>query len=344
MSWKIAACGLFALLLTSCTGDAVIEAPDVSHIEVPVEVRRFEQELFALDTQQLETELATLEARYPEFSEVYFTYVLGSRDAQRAPEGHVAYVRGFLTHPAITYLYDTTQTVYPDLDMIREEFGQAFRYLQYYLPEVPTPTVTTFISEYTIAAFVYGDGDLGVGLDFFLGADYPYARYNPNNPNFSAYLTRSFDRRHLVSKSLQPLIQDLVGPPSGERLLDYMVNNGKQLYLARLLQPALPDSVLLEISQQQVDWLQDNELEIWAHFLKEDMLYSNDFQKFRKLVEYSPHSPGMPPEAPGRAANWTGMRIVEAFMQRHPDMSINELLGITDSQQILQASRYKPRG
>lgn len=343
MSWKNAFCWLLGSLLIGCAGEATIETPDVSHIEMPVEINRFEKELFALDTSNLEMELAALEERYPEFSNVYFTYVLASRNPQVAPEGHLDYVRGFLTHPAIQYLYDTTQTVYPDLSAVREDFQQAFRYLKYYLPEVPTPSVTTYISEYTIAAFVYGDGDLGVGLDFFLGADYPYARYNPGNPNFSAYLTRSFDPRHLVSKSLQPLIQDLVGPPAGERLLDYMINNGKQLYLSRLLLPEVADSILLEMPQQQVEWLKDNELEIWAHFLKEDILYSNDFQKFRKLVEYSPHSPGMPPEAPGRTANWTGMRIIESYMRRHPNTTVAEMLAMQDSGKLLQESRYKPR-
>ena len=64
------------------------------------------------------------------------------------------------------------------------EYEQAFKFLKYYFPELPTPKVTTFISEYSVAAFIYGEGDLGLGLDFFLGSNYPYARYNPNNPNF----------------------------------------------------------------------------------------------------------------------------------------------------------------
>jgi hypothetical protein len=180
-------------------------------------------------------------------------------------------------------------------------------------------------------------------LDFFLGSEYPYARYNPNNPNFSAYLTRSFDRKHLVSKSLQPLVTDLVGEPRGTRLLDVMINKGKQLYIQRALMPYTPDSILLELPESQVAWLKKNELEMWAHFLKEELLYSTDFQKFRKLVDYSPSSPGMPPEAPGRTANYMGLKIVEAYMRRYPDLGLQGLTELQDAQYILEQSRYKPR-
>ena len=108
--------------------------------------------------------------------------------------------------------------------------------------------------------------------------------------------------------------------------------------------PYTPDSIRLELPQTQVDWLKDNELEMWAHFLKEELLYSTDFQKFRKLVDYSPSSPGMPAEAPGRTANYMGLKIVEAFMQRYPDLSLQDLLSLEDAQYILEQSRYKPRG
>lgn len=331
------------ILFSSCRNDNAMDVPDVDHIQVLVEVQRFEQDLFALDTGQIAQGLAQLRAAYPEFSEVFFSYILRSDDPQVAPEGEVPYVQGFLKHPALQYLYDTTQIVYPTLDELKPEFEQAFRFLKYYFPDYPTPKITTFISEYTMAAFMYGQGDLGVGLDFFLGSNYPYAQYNPNNPNFSAYLTRTFNRRHLVSKSMQALVQDLLGQPQGNRLLDIMVYNGKQLYLAKSLQPYTPDSILLELPQAQVNWLSNNELEIWAHFLKEELLYSTDFSEFRKLVDYSPNSPGMPPEAPGRTANYIGWKIVEAYMRRHPEIGPQDLVNLHDAQYIMEQSRYKPR-
>jgi hypothetical protein len=343
MSWKFALVIAVVILFSSCGSDPVIEVPNVDHIEAPVEIRRFEQDLFSLDTNQMEQGLAELKAAYPDFSEVFFNYILRSGEPQVAPQGEAAYVRGFIRHPALQYLYDTTQMIFPDLSAVKPEFEQAFRYFKYYFPEYPTPKITTFISEYSMAAFLYGEGDLGIGLDFFLGSTYPYAQYNPNNPNFSGYLTRSFDKNHMVSKALQPLIQDLLGVPQGNRMLDVMIYNGKQLYLQKALLPYTPDSILLELPQQQVAWLKDNELEMWAHFLKENLLYSTDYSEFRKLVDYSPNSPNMPPEAPGRTANYVGWKIVEAFMQRHPELGPQDLPQLPDAQYILEQSKYKPR-
>ncbi len=328
--------------LSACQPEGQEAAPDVSGIEVEVRIRRFEQDLFTLDTNDLAAGLARLEAAYPTFSRIYFDNIIASRNPDVAPEGHEAYVQGFLTHPAVRHLYDTTQVLYRDLSGIEEQYRQAFQYFRYYFPRLPLPDITTFISEYSVAAFIYDSTSLGVGLDFFLGEDYPYQLYNPNNSNFSAYLTRTFNRDHLVSKSLLPLVEDLVGPPSGTRMLDLMIYNGKKLYLLDHLLPFVPDTVIMEVTEPQMEWLRSNELEMWAYFLSEDLLYSSEWQDIRKFVEYSPHSPGMPAEAPGRTANFVGWRIVEAFMRRQPDASLQDLLRAGDAQAILDRSRYKP--
>ena len=122
-----------------------------------------------------------------------------------------------------------------------------------------------------------------------------------------------------------------------------MIHNGKKLYALDLLLPYTPDSVKLEVTPAQVSWLEDNELEMWAHLLKEELLYSSNWQDIRKLVDYSPHSPGMPPEAPGRSANWIGWQIVKAYMGKHPETSLPQLFALQDAQALLDESRYKPR-
>ncbi len=337
--------GLISLLaLISCSSDKQKNIPDVSDIEVEVQIDRFEQALFSLDTTQFESSMAELEQKYPAFSEVYFNYVLGSKNPEVAPEGHLPYMQGFISHPGLTHLYDTTQMIYQNLDEIRDELTQAMQFYSYYFPGATVPTFTTFLSEYSIAAFIYGEQSLAIGLDFFLGSNYPYWKYNPQNPNFSDYMVRTYNRDHLVSKTLQPLIEDHIGPATGERLLDLMIHNGKKLYLRELLLPHAPDSVLLEMTPTQVEWLQENEFNIWSHFIENELLYSSEFRKIRKLVEYSPTGPtDMPPEAPGRVGNWMGLQIVKRYMQRHPEVSIEALTNLRDAQLLLDESKYRPR-
>ncbi len=316
----------------------------MSGIPISVEIRRFEQDLFRLDTLDLAPGLAQLEESYGLFADLFFSQILGSRDSLVAPEGHAAYVAGFLKYPPVRQLYDTCQAAYPDLTDIRAEFTQAFRLFRHYFPDEPlSGEVVTYLSEYTVGGFLYGDNSIAVGLDFYLGSTYPYRRYDPTNPNFSDYLTRTFTAEHLVAKSIGLLVEDLVGPVPGERLVDHMIHNGKKLYLKRLLLPETPDSIIHAYTGAQVDWCADNEAEIWAYLLTEALLYETDWSRYRKLVEPSPTSPGMPPESPGRTANWMGERIVAAYMERHPDQGPEDLLRMRDAQELLDRSRYKPK-
>ena len=335
-------------LLFCCIGcgeDKGKHIPDVSHIKSDVQIQRFEQDLFQLDTTNFALALANLEEEYGDFAQIYFKQILASKDPRVAPDGHEAYVRGFVTFSSVRHLYDTTQVVFQDFDALKADFDQAFQFFQYYFPNRKVPDLTTFISEYTYAAFVYGENSLAVGLDFFLGQDYPYTKYNPANPNFSAYLTRSFNKDHLVMKTLTPMLEDrdFLGFPTGERLLDIMVHNGKKLYIMEHLLPYAPDSVIMEYSQRQVEWVEGNEFQIWSHFLDKELLYSTDFSEIRKLVDYSPHSPGMPPEAPGRTANWIGWQIVKSYMKRYPETTLEQLLRFDNAQQLLDLSKYRPR-
>lgn len=334
---------LLSLLIQACQTDGDEAIPDVSDISVDFRIHRFEKALFGLDTLEMEASLARLKAEYPAFSQVYFDNILGSTDPRIAPMGEAAYLSGFLGHPSVRKLYDTTLVVYPSMEPYEEDFRSAFRFFHYYFPDEPVPDVTTFISEFSIAAFIYENNRLGVGLDMFLGNDFPYRSIDPTNPRFSDYLTRTFTPEHLVSKTLQPLVDDLTTPPASEKLLDLMIRNGKQLYLLDHLLPYAPDSILLEVSAAQADWLADNERNIWSYLLQEDLLYSSKWQDIRKYVEYSPSSPGMPAEAPGRTANYTGWRIISAYMLRHPETGMKEMLAMPDAQAILDAARYRPR-
>ena len=332
---------LIIIFFVSCRKGKNI--PDVSDIDIELNIRHFEQDFFNIDTNNVTAELQGLENKYPEFMPI-FLQIIGAGDPHNVPEGKVKYLEGMLKHPAPKKLYDTCRIVYNDFEPLAAEFEQAFRYYKYYFPEKPTPGVTTFVSEYVLAAFIYGNDQLAVGLDMFLGSAYPYRMYNPGNSNFSDYLIRTYNKEHLVAKTMNALVEDLVGSASGQRLLDIMVHNGKKLYVLSQLLPYAPDSVIIEYSQPQINWVESNEFEMWNHLLKEDLLYSTDVKETRKLVEYSPHSPGMPPAAPGRTANWLGWQIVAAYMNRNSDVGLEGLLKMKDAQTILDKSKYKPRG
>ena len=75
--------------------------------------------------------------------------------------------------------------------------------------------------------------------------------------------------------------------------------------------------------------------------MEHDLLFSSQEQDYRSFLNYSPFSKGMPKEAPGRVAYYIGYKMIEKYMNNH-DITIEELMFLTDSRQLLKESKYKP--
>jgi hypothetical protein len=284
-----------------------------------------------------------LTAEHPAFADVFFKHVLPvirQKDYQSALDT-------ILDNPQFQLLVDTTLQVHSDFENTLKELDSGFKFLQYYLPEVDVPDIYTFVSGFEYQRFLSADSSqnnlIGIGLDMFLGSSFPYGSVAPDNPAFSNYLTRRFNKEHLPKKVIELLIDDHLPTAEKNQMLDQMVRNGKKLYLLDKILPMTSDTVIMEYSAEQWDWVQANELELWAFLLKENLFYETSSNKTKKYLSPSPNSPGMPPAAPGRTGNYMGWQIVKSYMKRNPEASIADLVNLTDAQLLLQKSRYKPR-
>ncbi len=248
---------------------------------------------------------------------------------------------GFLSAPQVRHLYDTVQQVYGDLRWLEKDLSKMFRYYKYYFPKKPIPQVVTMISEYATDAFTAGDSLCGVGLDLFLGENYP--GYDPNV--FPYFMRRQFQKDYIqvrLAKAIAQNCADVSVNSHKARLLDLMLHNGKQLYLTDCLLPDVADSLKMGYTRKQMEGCYANEAEVWARLLSEKLLYSADFDKIRKLVTPSPNAPVVFAEAPGEIGNWMGLQIVRAYMKRNPNTTMEQLLQITDAQKFLEQAKYKP--
>jgi len=341
---------LFACTLVflgqSCFFDKGKDIPDVSNIKVNVEIKDFHQRLFSIDTNDIKNGIDALHKDFPAFSDVYFMNVRPFRRTPVLDEPFYNNVKSYLSSPDIRKLADTTAIVFSDFSKYQKELNQAFQFYKHYFPEKNIPIIYPFISSFNYSAFIFSideqqDG-IGIGLDMLLGKDYPYWKMGIRNPAFSNYITRSWTPEHLTKKTLDPLIEDMVAIPESDRLLDLIIYNGKKLYLSDILLPYTPDSIKWEYSTPQTEWVINNERHMWSHFLTEKLLYETNISKTKKLVDQSPSSPGMPPESPGRTGNYMGLRIIQAFMEKNPDVTVQQMIDM-DAQKIFDKSKYKPR-
>lgn len=331
---------LFVSLLFSCQNT---KAPDVSHIKADIEIVRTENQLSSIKSV---SDLNKLMDGHKAFYRLYFSEVLSISNANN-PDSLYTGVSGFLRDSLISNLFNQVETKFKDLSTVKVEAQQMYQYLQHYFPlQISVPRIYTFISEYGYQAFIFqddnGNDGIGIGLDMFLSPEIDYKSINPDNTNFSSYITRTWNREHIVPKIADLHITEIIGDAPGHKMLDQMIHNGKALYIKDLILPMIQDSLIFEYTGEQLQWCQDNELEMWSFFLDKKLFYESNPVKIGKYINSSPNSPDMPADSPGRTANFIGYKIVKAFMDRYPETTLAELIAMTDSQQLMEKSKYKP--
>lgn len=330
-----AVCGIGSML-AACSDNRPSDRPAPDIPPENIEIVRFDQILCRDGHPSENRSLDSLLQQFPVFTDVFFNQVIFPQGAEAIQLEDL--VRNYCGAPAIQHLIDTTKIIFPNLNKLEIELGQALGYFHHYFPDRPIPRVVTYVSEFGIGTFTVDTEVLGIGLDFFLGSQYPY--YDP--AVFPNYMVRTMTPEYLSVKAVRAIAQVLLPPVTTGNFLEYMIHHGKTLYIASRLQPRMPMSSLCLFTEEEMKWVEENELPIWSFLVDLDYFYETDPRKFQKYVDPAPHTPGLPSNAPGRVANWIGYRIVESYMFRNNQVTLAELAAETDYQKIMDQSGYKP--
>lgn len=319
--------------------------PSIENIVLDNSFVRFDQKVDSVrrtgDAQGIEE----LISKFPGFGKLFFTSIVPIIERDTSELNKEELIQ-FMTDPFVTGLQDTIDLVFGDGEKLEEDCSEALKYFQLYFPERKAPNIYFCNSLFNYQSFIFNDGDrdgIGIGLDMFLNKYINYKSLDPTNPAFSDYLTRSFNPDHVAKKVCDMLMEEVAGSSPGVRLLDQMIHNGKKLYTQKLMLPYTSDTIIMEYSLNQYKWCVDNELQLWSFFLDENLFYETSVVVISKYINQSPDAPGMPQEAPGRTANFIGYKIVQKYVEKFPETSIQDLFAHTDSQLFLEESGYRPR-
>jgi len=323
------------LFFSSCKS----HKPDISNIKVDLQVKRFEKDLFSLNSAKKETGIQNMISKYRDF---FFFYFNDYRLWQMQNDSAVAWkdsVIAFAQDEVLLALQDSVEKKYTDFSFYKEQLTLSLRYFKYYFPEIVIPEVITVINSPARGAFTYGDSTLCIALDDYMGPEFSYYKFQ-DVPN---YLLWRFRPEYIVPNSLQVLeTHNFPFDPTGKKLLDAMIYNGKLTYLKSRFMPGAPDSLITNFRGKDLKWCVDNEKEIWKFFIDKNLLYSQDPLEYLKYVNDGPNTSGMPTDAPGNVGTWVGWRIVSKYMKQHKEISPAQLMQEADAQKILTDSKYKP--
>lgn len=223
---------------------------------------------------------------------------------------------------------------------ITSELHQLCRNLKNYDPIFRDKEVYTIVS-------AFGDFDLDVNQDMILiGLEYflkDKAFFDPHNQNYPQYILRHFQPENIPAKCAQLFQRNYNKFDKLDRkLISYMIYYGKALYFTKQMLPCTADSVIFEYENSELAWLNKFEYNIYARFQDNEWFYNENRDILTKMIDPRPKAEEIADKCPGRVGRWLGYKIVEAYMNKHPETKLGELMETSDAVALFTQSGYKP--
>lgn len=323
---------LLALLVTlsacNTSGKRKLDV-DTDEIDLaPVEVKRYEKALFAIDPDSLQPKLKAIADAYPVF--------LG---ADLDDTLNIIQLHQFVTNPLNQKLYDSVVSKYPDLDFLGDALTKGFKRFKYHFPEKPLPDVFTYVSGllYELPVQFFND-DMIIALDMYLGPGLEEYR----RMRIPLYKIKKMDRKYIFRDAMYEMYYYHFSVKPGKDFLQLMINKGKHLYFLDAIMPETPDHIKIGYLEEKLEWCNSNETNIWSFIIENDLLYSSDANINRKFFVDGPFTSDFSSDSPARLGEWIGWKVVRAYMNNNPDIKLSQLFDEQDARKILQHSGYKP--
>lgn len=312
---------------------------DASSIKVSISIKRLEVDLFTLNPSEIKEKIPSFQEKYDGFLR-FFGYVIniGEITDSTWADGLVR----FGTDKLNNEVYISTMQVYPEIKNIEKELTQAFKQYRYFFPLKTIPGVYTCITGFN-NSIITGDSVLGIGLDKYLGSD---SKYYPELQIYK-YQTAKMNSFNIVPDCMYAWATSEWNYKemgyTTDNVLTEMIHEGKLLYFVKSMLPDHEDNLIFGFTAGQMKFCRNNENQIWQYLVEHNLLFSSDQLTRRKLTGEAPFTSYFSKESPGRAAVWTGFRIIESFMMNNKDTSLEDLMKNTDIQGILEKARYNPK-
>lgn len=333
---------LTTLLLTACGRSKKV---DVTNIDVNVTVERFDHDMNVMEAKPIAPQAAFMQKKYGTFYNDFMERIIqvgSTRDT-----GYFKTLREIFAAGPYNDVKQSVDSVFPNLDKQTVQLTDAFKHIKYYYPKKALPKVYAYFSGFQGAQITIGDNYLGIGLDLFLGADAKFYTAQAITEVYPHYISRRFTPEYIVPRAVEVMAREDMFPESDQdkSLLSKMIYNGKILYYMDKIMPDVADTLKIGYTGAQLKWCQDFKAQVWGYFLEENLLYETDYDKIQKYLGEAPFTPGLGEKnnASPKLAIWTGWQIVKEYMDKHSEVTLQQLMTDNDAQKILNQSKYRPK-
>lgn len=222
----------------------------------------------------------------------------------------------------IKVFYPDVKNRIESLDSLEMALGVLKSNMAGLLPDVQFPkTVCAIVSPYRQSVFAV-DSVLLIGLNHYLGLVYAgYADMESYSVPFKVMPYAPCEVASTLVRRAYPYVDghDTV-------LLNRLLYEGAVGYAVKKLLPGVSEAYAMAIAPDRYEEVEKNESYIYGVMITNRLLYSSSALQIDRMVSPAPSTPLISPSAPGRAACYVGLRIVEAYVEKHPEVSLRELL------------------
>jgi len=323
------------LTLASCGSDRLDVNTSNSSIQ-DITVLRLEQDIFKMDTNNIESASNQLRAKYGNFYITFISMILnngGLRDSSYSFRMK-SFIRDYYMHKA----YEESQKKYPNTDAIKEKLLKSYQRFNYHFPKRAIPQAITMISGFNYSV-VMADSTLAIGIETYLGSNSEFY----TGLGIPKYKSMFMNEENIVPDAIrQWMLTAFPNNMNKQDFLSEIVYMGKIMYLTDALLPETPDSLKIQYSTTQLEYCHQNEFNIWSYFAAQKTLYTTDQAEIIKFTADGPFTSAISKEAPARIGHWIGWQLVRQYMKNNPELSLQDLMNEEDAQLLLAKSKYKP--
>lgn len=329
---KSISCLIFFILipLIGCSGTTNHKSSDTTQYQVSI--MRFDKDFYNYlqqPSKQLEDSLtikyATLLPAFVSITDnggdsIYFTSSL----------------REYFSHPVLKKIYQDALLTFADVSSYEAQLTQANQLISENFQGKQLPALAMHVSGFKENVIVF-DNLTSISTDKYLGSEYPaYQEF------FQGYQWQQMQpdfivRDYLKAWLMSDLIKTAIDQPT---LLSAMIQEGKILYALSVLLPNDEAKNLIGYTNEQMNWVKENEKDIWKTIVKKSNLFTTDHMLITRYINDAPYTMPISQQSPGRVGCWIGWQIVDQYAKKS-GATLQDVLKL-DAQAILKEAKYNP--
>jgi hypothetical protein len=325
---------LFTTIFVACSKQS--RPPKVDHIEVDFSLIPFFKDFHSIHPDSLGNELERLKLEYGQFIDAYGAGVIGAGMSDE--EGFLWKLASFLAYEPNQEVFDTCLYVFNDLDALKLEFEDAFRYYKYYFPEKSVPDVYMHISGFNQSILVDSSW-VSVSVEKYLGRDKMFYEWL----SIPVYLRRKMAPEKVVPDVMKALaMSEYLYNDSIDDVMNQMLYHGRLLYFVKQMVPFINDTLLFDYSPEQLGWVRNYEKTMWSTMVERKHLFSSERMTLQRYIGDTPFTFFFGQDSPGRTGQFIGYQIVNAYMRRNPEVTLGEMMKMENGHDLFRAAGYRP--